>query len=77
MLLPFQAEIWFYQFPVDFRRQIDGLVILVADHLQKDPASGQLFIFRNKQADKIKLLWFDKWGSPWLTTQFLQNRLAY
>ena len=37
-------------------------MILVADHLKKDPTSGQLFLFRNRGADKIKLLWFDQNG---------------
>lgn len=62
MLLPFNTTIWFYRHPVDFRRQIDGLVLLVADTLQKDPTSGQLFVFRNRQADKIRLLYWDDDG---------------
>ena len=49
MWLPFNARIWFYRTPVDFRKQIDGLVILVADTLEKDPTSGQLFVFRKRQ----------------------------
>jgi transposase len=48
MMLPFNATIWFYRQPIDFRKQIDGLVILVADTLEKNPTSGQLFVFRNK-----------------------------
>ena len=53
---------WFYQHPVDFRKQIDGLTLIVADKLEQDPTSGQLFIFRNRQANKLKLLWWDKNG---------------
>ncbi|MCP4235181.1 MAG: transposase, partial [Aestuariibacter sp.] len=44
MLLPFNAKIWFYQSPIDFRKQIDGIVYLVADTLGKEPTSGQLFV---------------------------------
>jgi transposase len=62
MLLGFRQPIWFYQRPVDFRKQIDGLALLVADQLNKDPASGQLFIFRNRYANKLKLLWWDDHG---------------
>lgn len=62
MWLPFNARIWFYRTPVDFRKQIDGLVILVADTLEKDPTSGQLFVFRNRQADKIKMLYWEDNG---------------
>jgi len=62
MLFGFNQPFWFYQSPVDFRKQIDGLVLLVADQLNKDPTSGQLFIFRNRQANKLKLLWWDNNG---------------
>ena len=62
MLFGFSQLIWFYQHPVDFRKQIDGLVLLVSDKLALDPLSGQLFIFRNRQANKLKLLWWDSHG---------------
>ncbi len=62
MLLPFNATVWFYRRPIDFRKQIDGLVILVADTLQKNPTSGQLFVFRNKKADKLKMLYWENPG---------------
>ena len=72
MLLPFQAKIWFYQSPVDFRKQIDGLILLIADHLQENPTSGALFVFRKRQADKIKLLWFDQNGF-WLAYKRMEK----
>lgn len=56
MILPFNTQVWLYRNPVDFRKQIDGLVILVADTLQLDPTSGHLFVFRNRSADKLKML---------------------
>ena len=48
MLLPFNAEIYFYRQPISFRYQIDGLIRLVSDQLNMNPSSGQIFIFRNK-----------------------------
>ena len=62
MLLPFDATVWLYRRPVDFRKQIDSLMVLVADTLERDPASGQLFVFRNRQADKIKMLYWQDNG---------------
>ncbi|WP_370452063.1 IS66 family insertion sequence element accessory protein TnpB [Microbulbifer sp. GL-2] len=32
-------------------------MLLVADTLHKDPTPGQLFVFRNKKADKIRMLY--------------------
>jgi transposase len=72
MLMSFNAAIWLYPAPIDFRRQIDGLVMLVADHLQLNPTSGQLFLFRNRQANKIKMLCWDRNGF-WLCYKRLEK----
>ena len=72
MLLPFNAKVYFYRRPIDFRKQIDGIVILVADTLKKDPVSGQLFVFRNKSADKLKMLYWDV-GGFWLLYKRLEK----
>ena len=77
MLLPFNAQIWFYRHPIDFRKQIDGIVYLVADTLGKDPTSGQLFVFRNKAADKLKILYWDDQGFWLLYKRFEKARFKF
>ena len=72
MWAPFEAPIWLYRQPVDFRKQIDGLVMLVADTLNQNPTSGQLFVFRNRQADKVKLLYWEDNGF-WLMYKRLEK----
>ena len=66
--------IWFYREAVDFRKQIDGLVLLISGHLQMNPTSGQLFLFRNRGKNKIKLLWWDRNGF-WLFYKRLERGL--
>lgn len=68
----YQTPIWLYSKPVDFRKQIDGLVILVADQLALNPTSGQLFLFRNRSSNKIKLLWWERNGF-WLCYKRLEE----
>ncbi|MFA0791620.1 IS66 family insertion sequence element accessory protein TnpB [Microbulbifer echini] len=34
----------------------------MADTLHKDSTSGQLFVFRNKKADKIRILYWEESG---------------
>ncbi len=46
--------------------------MLVADHLKLDPTSGQLFLFRNRHANKIKLLWWERNGF-WLCYKRLEQ----
>ena len=48
--------------PVDFRKGVDGLAVLVRDALGTDPFSGTVYVFRSKRADRIKLLFWDGSG---------------
>jgi len=56
--------------PIDFRRGINGLAALVAEALDSDPYCGDVFIFRSKRKDRLKLLAWDGSGmvlvSKWL-----------
>lgn len=47
---------------IDLRRSFDGLSGVVRDVLRKDPLSGALFLFFNKAADKMKVIWWDRTG---------------
>ena len=48
--------------PVDFRKGMDGLVAMVSQMLVADPFAGDVFIFRAKRADRLKLLLWDGSG---------------
>ena len=48
--------------PADMRRSFDGLAALVQEHLGCDPLCGDLFVFRSKRGDRVKLLWWSDDG---------------
>ena len=60
--LPASVRIWLATEATDLRKSFDTLAELVRQQLQADPLSGQLFVFRNKRADRIKLLYWDDDG---------------
>jgi len=60
--LPPAARIWLATQATDLRKSFDTLAELVRQQLQADPLSGQLFVFRNKRADRVKLLYWDEDG---------------
>ncbi len=40
------------------RKGFDGLAALVQTQLEEDPFSGQLFVFRGRAGDRVKVLWW-------------------
>jgi transposase len=48
--------------PADMRRSFDGLAALVQQHLDCDPLAGDLFVFRSKRGDRVKLLYWNDDG---------------
>ena len=62
ILVPPGVRILLAAQPVDFRKGMDGLAALVQQALRADPFQGDVFIFRAKRADRVKLLVFDGTG---------------
>ena len=48
--------------PVDFRKGMDGLAALVQQALRADPFAGEVFIFRPRRGDRIRILVYDGTG---------------
>lgn len=46
----------------DMRRGFDGLSGMAQTLLQQDPLSGHMFVFRNRNRDKLKILYWDQDG---------------
>lgn len=63
--------------PVDFRRGMDSLASLVQLSLGVSPFCGDIFIFRSKRADRVKILAWDGSGL-WLFQKRLEkNRFVW
>jgi len=72
-----QAQIYIYTAAVDMRKSIDGLVALLVDVFQQHPQQGDLFVFTNKQHNKIKVLFWDKNGFVLLYKRLEKGRFQY
>jgi transposase len=48
--------------PTDMRKSFDSLAGLVQTQLGQDPLAGDLFVFRSKRGDRLKLLYWDSDG---------------
>lgn len=57
--LPAGTKVWLACGVTDMRKGFDGLAALVQLNLHEDPFSGQLFVFRGRRGDRVKILWWD------------------
>ena len=55
-------QVWVAAAPVDMRKSFDGLAEHVRAFLGHDPLSGQMFVFRNRTGERLKILWWDRNG---------------
>lgn len=62
MWLTGSLSIWLFSKPVDMRKSIDGLSVIVSDELKKNPTGPEVFVFYNRGMDKLKILYWDKNG---------------
>jgi len=56
--LPSGTQVWLAAGETDLRKGFDGLAALVQVQLSEDPFSGQLYVFRGRRGDRIKILWW-------------------
>jgi transposase len=56
----------------DMRKSFDTLALLVRSRIGEDPLSGDVFVFCNKDRNRIKVLVFDR-GGFWLVARRLER----
>jgi len=56
------VRIWLSTQPTDMRCGFDRLAALAQSVTGQDPFSGQLFLFRSRGGDRLKILWWDRDG---------------
>ena len=56
LTLGLTGRIWVGVQPVDGRKSFDGLAAVITAQLGRDPLSGDLFVFKNRRGDRLKIL---------------------
>jgi transposase len=59
---PADVAVYLYAEPVDMRKSIDGLSVLVEQEMALAPTLHAIFVFCNRGRDKIKLLCWERNG---------------
>jgi transposase len=71
-LISTPTSIWMAIKPVDMRKGIDGLSILIQESLGHSPGSGSAFLFRNASGNRMKVVIWDGNG-VWLCQRRLHK----
>jgi len=70
------VRVFFYLQPCDMRKQMDGLGILVREEMLRDPEDGELYLFRNRNRNLIKILFYDHGGYCLLAKRLSKGSFA-
>jgi transposase len=72
MILTHSVKVCLATQPCDLRKSFDTLSCLVKEQLKEDPLSSKLFVFLNKRADRVKMLYWDGTGL-WILMKRLER----
>lgn len=61
-MIPGELRIFVCCEPIDMRYGFDRLAAAARERVEADPLSGALFVFANRRATRLKVLWFDRNG---------------
>jgi transposase len=54
--------IYLHRDPVDFRKSINGLSVIVTENMERSPMDPALYVFCNKRRTQLKVLYWDYTG---------------
>jgi transposase len=60
--LPSSVQVFICRDPIDLRKSFDSLAVLATSVIGHDPLSGHLFVFFNRQHNRVKILFWDRTG---------------
>ncbi len=75
--LPTGTRVWIAAGVTDMRKGMDGLSAIVQTALAERPFSGDVFVFRGKRGDLVKLLWWSGDGMNLYAKRLERGRFVW
>ena len=75
--VPTGVRVWIATGHTDMRRGMNGLALQVQQGLKRDPHAGDLFVFRGRRGDLIKILWHDGLGMSLYAKRLERGRFIW
>ena len=77
MLPPPGVHVWLAAGTTDMRRGMNGLALQVQQALNRDPHAGDVYVFRGRRGDLLKILWHDGVGMSLYTKRLERGRFLW
>jgi transposase len=75
--VPSGVRVWIATGHTDMRRGMNSLALQVQQTLMRDPHAGDLFVFRGKRGDLLKVLWHDALGMSLYAKRLERGRFIW
>jgi transposase len=75
--IPQGVRVWLAAGHTDMRKGFDGLALSVQERLKLNPHGGQIFVFRGRRGDLIKVLWHDGQGMCLFSKRLERGRFIW
>jgi transposase len=75
--VPSTVRVWLAVGRTDMRRGMHGLALQVQQTLGRDPHAGDLFVFRGRRGDLIKIIWHDGLGMSLYAKRLERGRFVW
>ena len=74
---PSEARVWLATGHTDMRKGFGSLALLVQENLKRNPHGGELYVFRGRQGNLVKLIWHDGQGACLFTKRLERGRFLW
>lgn len=74
---PSGMRVWLATGVTDMRRGMNGLALQVKQSLSRDPHAGEVYVFRGKGGDLLKILWHDGLGMSLYAKRLERGRFIW
>ena len=75
--VPSGVRVWLAAGVSDMRRGMNGLALQVQQALERDPHVGDLYVFRGRRGDLVKILWYDGLGMSLYAKRLERGRFIW
>lgn len=75
--VPSGVRVWLAVGHTDMRRGMNGLALQVQQALGRDPYAGDLYVFRGRRADLVKIIWHDGIGMSLYAKRLERGRFLW